>query len=117
MKPALRIDISAGSKNPDVGFYYIRGFKGEADLEPDIPPFSDKALEPVSNDSGDGIRLSGFIIPYEEGEKEVKLRLAIPLISGRKIGDPCENAVISGGGLICVKDMLKNVIAIACTKG
>ena len=78
MKPALRIDISAGSKNPDVGFYYIRGFKGEADLEPDIPPFSDKALEPVSNDSGDGIRLSGFIIPYEEGEKEVKLRLANP---------------------------------------
>ena len=61
-----------------MGFYYIRGFKGEADLEPDIPPFSDKALEPVSNDSGDGIRLSGFIIPYEEGEKEVKLRLANP---------------------------------------
>lgn len=24
--------------------------------------------------------------------------------------------MISGGGLICVKDMLKNVIAIACTK-
>ena len=47
-------------------------------MEPDIPPFSDKALEPVSNDSGDGIRLSGFIIPYEEGEKEVKLRLANP---------------------------------------
>ena len=59
-------------------FYYIRGFKGEADLEPDIPPFSDKALEPVSNDSGEGIRLSGFIIPYGEGEKEVKLRLANP---------------------------------------
>lgn len=78
MKPALRIDILAGQRTLTWDFITSVVLKDEADLEPDIPPFSDKALEPVSNDAEMAPGLSGFIIPYEEGEKEVKLRLANP---------------------------------------
>ena len=78
IKPVLRVNISAEPKNPDGEFYYIYGFKGEAELEPDTPPFSNRALEPVRNDSEEDFRQTGFIIPYEEGEKEVRFRLANP---------------------------------------
>lgn len=74
MKPVLRIDASASSTNPALEFYLAGGYTGE---ETERPVYYNGGITPIIKD-GEGGRMEGFHIVYEEGGGEVTFYLASP---------------------------------------